>query len=198
MADHHGQLDTNELRATWLIERESGEHTGRNAHDDLCDVLLSWRTTWEIWRLKNQGGCPVLETACHEPVAKRQTRNSQEPKPALVLSQVHEVVGAIYCALLRNQKTGLVHIPQGVQQLLGPKERCKIRVLSERVPLSGEPEQRPNGSGYDRSSAEFVAALCSACLQDGASCAGAHTCTKAVLLGSTTTIWLKGALHGAS
>jgi hypothetical protein len=43
-----------------------------------------------------------------------------------------------------------------------------------------------------------VTALSPTRLQDGASCAGAHTCTKAVLTCFASVIWLKGALHGAS
>jgi hypothetical protein len=57
---------------------------------------------------------------------------------------------------------------------------------------------RPNGSGYGRSSAEFVAALGPTVLQDGAAGTSAHAVTKAMLAKFASVVWLKGALHGAS
>ena len=169
-----------------------------------CSCRSVWRcvavirTISEIWRSRNRDEYQVAGTVCHGLGEKPQTHKTQEPGKPLVLSQVHEVVGAICCALPPTRNCGQVHIPQGVELGRNQGELCKKEDPSERVPLPGEPGQRQNGSGFCRSSAQLVTALCSAGLQDGATGAGAHTCTEPVLLGSAAIIWLKGALHGAS
>lgn len=64
--------------------------------------------------------------------------------------------------------------------------------------LRDELARRRSGSECARSSAQAVTALGTARLEDGTTCAGAHTMSEPVLAGSTAVIWLKGALHGGS
>jgi len=64
--------------------------------------------------------------------------------------------------------------------------------------LRDELARRRSGSECARSSAQAVTALGTARLEDGTTCAGAHTMSEPVLTGSTAVIWLKGALHGGS
>ena len=65
-------------------------------------------------------------------------------------------------------------------------------------PQHAERARRPGDSECDRSSAETVAALRTASLQDGSTSTSAHAVTKPVLAGLATVIGLKGALHGDS
>lgn len=64
--------------------------------------------------------------------------------------------------------------------------------------LRDEPARRRSGSECARSSAQAVTALGTARLEDGTTCAGAHTMSEPMLAGSAAVIWLKGALHGGS
>lgn len=64
--------------------------------------------------------------------------------------------------------------------------------------LRGELARRRSGSECARSSAQAMTALGTARLEDGTTCAGAHTMSEPVLTGSAAVIWLKGALHGGS
>jgi len=71
-------------------------------------------------------------------------------------------------------------------------------VRSEHGDLPRERVGRWIGSGFGRSSAQLVTALCPTRLQNSATSTGAHTVTKAMFAELATIIWLKGALHGAS
>lgn len=64
--------------------------------------------------------------------------------------------------------------------------------------LRGELARRRSGSECARSSAQAVTALGTARLEDGTTCAGAHTMSEPMLTGSAAVVWLKGALHGGS
>lgn len=64
--------------------------------------------------------------------------------------------------------------------------------------LRGELARRRSGSECARSSAQAMTALGTARLEDGTTCAGAHTVSEPMLTGSAAVVWLKGALHGGS
>ena len=64
--------------------------------------------------------------------------------------------------------------------------------------LRDELARRRSGSECARSSAQAVTALGTARLEDGTTCAGAHTMSEPMLTGSAAVVWLKGALHGGS
>jgi len=56
-------------------------------------------------------------------------------------------------------------------------------------------EKKLPDDGFDRSSGKPVTTLCPARLQDRATCAGAHTMAKTMLLGAATVIWLESTFH---
>lgn len=146
----------------------------------------------------DQGGNPTPENLLPRREGRHQTHIHLASWRHGGFSQVPEVgvVGGSGAQQSRTNAQG--HSPQGEQREMGQRTWCTIRGQSEDGFPSGGPEGRPNGSVYGRSSAEAVAALSAAGLQDCSSSTGAHARTKTVLAGLTSIVGLKGALHGAS
>ena len=113
-------------------------------------------------------------------------------------SQVHEVGGATCFGAQQTHSRALRRSPREGEREWSQATWCRTADQNEHDALLRERAERWIGSGCGRSSAEAVTALSPTRLQDGASCAGAHTCTEAVLTCFASVIWLKGALHGAS
>lgn len=152
----------------------------------------------QVWQATHQRGGPVQEKGCHERAATHRTHTRREPLPTREFSQVHEVGGAICCGARQSHSPATTRSQPEVQKEKNRASWCKTVDQNGHGGLPSECAGRPNGSGYGRSSAEFVAALGPTVLQDGAAGTCAHAVTKAVLAKFASVIWLKGALHGAS
>ena len=141
---------------------------------------------------------PIRQNSSRSRVAMRQTHRHRGPWRSAGFSQVHEVADAADSCARQNRTSGLRRSPHGGRKGWSQRTWCTTRVRSVGGCPSGEPEETPNGSGYGRSSAEAVAALGTAGLENCTSGTGAHARTKTVLAGFTSIVGLKGALHGAS
>ena len=141
---------------------------------------------------------PHRHTQGRWPGVKRRTRTCREPKGLGEDAIPRAFGGANGYGARQTRSCALRRSPLGVREAKNQATWCTTGDRSEHGDLLRECEQRPSGSGFGRSSAKAVTALSPTRLQDGASCAGAHTCTEAVLTCFASVIWLKGALHGAS
>ena len=129
---------------------------------------------------------------------KHQRHRRRAPLPTHGFSQVHEVGGAICFCAQQTHRSAPRRIPQGVEKASNQTTWCKTMVQSEHGDPRRERAERQTGSGYGRSMAETVTALCPTVLQNRTSGAGTHTRAEPVFAGFAAVIWLKGALHGAS
>jgi hypothetical protein len=129
---------------------------------------------------------------------RRQRHRHRAPLQTRDSSQVHEVGGAACFGARQTHTSAPRRIPQGVEKALNRTTWCKTMAQSAHGGLRRERAERQTDSGYGRSMAEAVTALCPTILQNRTSGAGTHTRAKPVLAGFTAVIWLKGALHGAS
>ena len=127
-----------------------------------------------------------------------QRRRRLAPSQTHGFSLVHEVGGATCFGARQIRTSAPRRIPQGVEKALNQTTWCKTMVQSAHGGLRRERAERQTDSGYGRSMAETVTALCPTILQNRTSGAGTHTRTKPVFAGFAAVIWLKGALHGAS
>lgn len=131
--------------------------------------------------------------------AKRhQRRTPQESSPSHELLSVHATDGACGCAALPTQRIDQAHTQQGAERVWNQTTWCTTMAQNEHDDRARKRAGMSNGSGYDRSSAQLVTALCPTRLQNCATGTGAHTVSKAMFTKLAAIIWLKGALHGAS